>query len=44
MINEQMNAIKTSQMEIMKNHEHDASSQYPDINMSVLLTGSAAEN
>jgi hypothetical protein len=43
-INEQMDATKKSQIEIMKTHEHDVSLQYPDINMSVLLSDSSAEN
>jgi hypothetical protein len=30
-ISEQMNAIKASQMKMMKSYEHDVSSQYPDI-------------
>jgi hypothetical protein len=35
-ISEQMSAIKASQMEMMKNDEHDVSSQYPDIAMTEL--------
>jgi hypothetical protein len=43
-INEQMNVIRKSQMEMMQYHEHDVSSQYPDIDMSILLTRSIAKN
>jgi hypothetical protein len=40
MVNDQLNVIKKSQMKMMQYHEHDVSSQYADVDMSILLTGS----
>ncbi|CAF2940021.1 unnamed protein product [Rotaria sp. Silwood2] len=36
-ISEQMEAIKTSQMKILKDHEHDVSLQHPHMNMNEFL-------